>query len=132
MKNYFILLALILLVGCATNGVQMKPQTPIQVAHNFCSQATVTVGDLESLADLTPQDEALVHKADGVIAGFCTALGTGTPDLANLNTTVTKVVLGYLSQSTIKNKDQYEIAIIVAQGAVTAFLNNMQMSQTTQ
>lgn len=121
----------LLIIGClatmlaACAGLQLKPQTPQQVATNFCSQATTTISDLKTLSDLTPNDQALVSKADVVISGFCTGLGTN-PDLANLNANVTKVVLSLLSQSTIKNKDQYEIALIVAQGAVTAYLNNVQ------
>ena len=117
------------LAACGTTpNLQVKQQTPLQVAQNFCSSAQNTITDLKALSDLSTDDQILVGNVSLAVDGFCNNLGPN-PDLVSINNSVTTVALKYISQSSIKNKDQYEIGLIVAQGAVTAFLNNVQVTQ---
>lgn len=136
MKQIFNMLAAVLVSGVliACTGLtppQTVQQTPMQVAKNFCSTAGTTISNLKLLTDLSDADKVKIGQAGNVIDSFCTALGNGTqPDLAALNTTVTQVAIKYLGQSTIPNKDAYEVALIVAQGLVSTYLQNLQVTAT--
>lgn len=136
MKQVFNMLAAVLvsgvLIACTGLTVQVPAQqTPMQVAKNFCSTATTTIGNLKLLTDLSIDDMSKIAEAGDVISGFCSALGNGnTPDLASLNTEVTQVAIKYLGQSSIPNKDAYEVALIVAQGVVSTYLQNLQVTAT--
>ena len=133
MKQIFNMLGAVLFSGVliACTGMQVQPttQTPMQVAKNFCSTANTTIGNLKLLSDLSQNDMEKIVDAGNVIDGFCSALGNGSqPDLVSLNTNVTQIALKYLGQSTIPNKDAYEVALIVAQGVVSTYLQNLQVT----
>jgi len=99
----------------------------MQLAKNFCSTSQTTIGNLKLLTDLSEANQEKISQAGSVIDSFCGALGNGTtPDLVALNTTVTQVAISYLNQSTIPNKDAYEVGLIVAQGLVSTYLQNIQ------
>ena len=116
------------LIACTgMNQPNVVPQTPMQVAKNFCSTSQTTIGNLKLLTDLSEANQEKISQAGSVIDSFCGALGNGTtPDLVALNTTVTQVAISYLNQSTIPNKDAYEVGLIVAQGLVSTYLQNIQ------
>ena len=134
MKQVFNMLGAVLisgvLIACTgMNPPQIATQTPMQVAKNFCSTANTTIGNLKLLTDLSASDMQKIVDSGNVIDGFCSALGNGSqPDLVALNANVTQVALKYLGQSTIPNKDAYEVALIVAQGVVSTYLQNLQVS----
>lgn len=137
MKKIFLVAAVAILSACASPQTQvqvpMPTQTPQQVAQTFCTQTGVVLDDMKILKDLTPQDQKVIGEAADVTGTFCTDVNTtASPDLVSLNTKVTQVILGYISNSTIANKDRYEIGLIVAQSLVTQYLSQVQAAQAAK